>query len=159
MAIFSFGCNADLTSKHWAAESLKNQSPVEVVPKWVEFIYVENPAVSFGLLRQIPASVRIPLIFTITIATVFVLLGIGWYRRKNKLADLLPLTLIASGAIGNILDRMHNGFVIDFIHFHYSYQYSFPVFNIADTLVFCGVCLFLYQNWQKTKTAIPENFS
>ena len=59
---------------------------------------------------------------------------------------LIPLVLILSGAAGNILDRAMNGYVIDFIHFHYDSKWDFPVFNIADMLVFCGIVLLFIAN-------------
>ncbi len=149
LALVSVGCSTDLSTKHWAATTLKDNASIEIMPHRFELTYVENPAVSFGLLRQIPANVRLPLIFTLTISTVLFLLALLWKWRKSRTKELIPLGLILSGAMGNILDRINNGYVIDFIHFHYEYQYSFPVFNIADVLVFCGVSLFLYQNGLK----------
>jgi signal peptidase II len=152
LAIVSVGCNTDLTTKQWAETKLKDNISIEVMPDLFELTYVENPAVSFGLLSQIPRHFRLPLIFTLTISAVIFMTVLLWKWRKNTTVELIPLCLILSGAMGNILDRMNNGYVIDFIHFHYRYQYSFPVFNIADVLVFCGISLFIYQNWQKQKT-------
>jgi signal peptidase II len=81
------------------------------------------------------------------LAAIFVLILL-WQWRQKKMTELLPLALILAGAAGNITDRINNGYVIDFIHFHYRYQYNFYVFNIADMLVFCGVCWLIYQQWQ-----------
>ena len=68
-----------------------------------------------------------------------------WGWRKEGFMVLLPLVLIMSGALGNLIDRLMNGYVIDFFYFHYEYDYSFPIFNVADVLVFCGVALMLIQ--------------
>ena len=148
--VFAMGCNADLTTKHWAGTKLKHHASVEVLPQFLNFTYVENPAIAFGFLHQLSERVRLPLIFTLTAtASAFVLILL-WQWRRKKLVELLPLSLILAGAAGNITDRMNNGFVVDFIHFHYQYQYSFYVFNVAYALVFCGVCWLIYQNWRET---------
>ena len=126
---------------------------MEVMPRFLDFTYVENPAVAFGMLRELNDQVRLPLIFTlISLATLFVLVLL-WQWRKKKMTELLPLALILAGGAGNITDRINNGYVIDFIHVHYQYQYNFYVFNIADMLVFCGVCWLMYQHLQQ-----PESF-
>jgi signal peptidase II len=151
--VFAMGCNADLSTKQWAETRLKDKVAMEVLPRFLDFTYVENPAVAFGMLRELNEQVRMPLIFTLTaLATLFILI-LFWQWRNKKITELLPLALVLAGAAGNITDRINNGYVIDFIYVHYQYQYNFYVFNIADMLVFCGVCWLMYQNWKQ-----PEDF-
>jgi signal peptidase II len=150
--VFAMGCNADLSTKQWVQTNLKDKIGMEVLPRFLDFTYVENPAVAFGMLRQVNEQLRLPLIYClISLATVFVLLLL-WQWRQKKMIELLPLTLILAGGAGNLIDRLTNGYVIDFIHVHYRYQYNFYVFNVADMLVFCGVCWLMYQHWKQ-----PEN--
>jgi signal peptidase II len=66
-------------------------------------------------------------------------------KRKFK---LVSLTLILSGAIGNLIDRIANGFVVDFIDFHYQ-SFYWPIFNFADIFITVGVALLLIVDWKK----------
>jgi signal peptidase II len=145
-SLFAVGCNTDLTTKKWAESRLKDDVSIPVIDNVFDFTYVENHAVSFGLLHEIPYSLRLPVIFTLTISASLLILFMIWNWRNRKTIHLIPLVLILAGAVGNILDRMMNGYVIDFIHFHYDYKWDFPVFNIADMLVFCGVVLLFILN-------------
>lgn len=73
-------------------------------------------------------------------------LGIGWYlTRIPKVARVLSagLALIMAGAIGNLIDRIRLGYVIDFLHVHYGNSWHFPIFNIADVAINIGVALVL----------------
>ena len=153
LIVFAMGCNADLSTKQWAESRLKDKVAIEVFPRFLDFTYVENPAVAFGMLRHINEELRLPLIFTLTTLAILFVGTLFWQWRKKKMTELLPLALILAGGAGNITDRINNGYVIDFIHVHYQYQYNFYVFNIADMLVFCGVCWLMYQHWQQ-----PEIF-
>jgi signal peptidase II len=150
--VFATGCNADLTTKQWAETRLKDKVAMEVLPRFIDFTYVENPAVAFGMLRHLNDQLRLPLIFTLTSLAAGFVLVLCWQWRQKKIVELLPLSLILGGAAGNLTDRINNGYVIDFIHVHYQYEYNFYVFNIADMLVFCGVCWLMYQHWQQPNT-------
>ncbi|RMG18703.1 MAG: signal peptidase II [Bacteroidetes bacterium] len=142
------GCQADQGSKYWAVTQLKGQEAVRIVPNLFELSYVENAGVAFGLLDQIDDSLRIPLIIILPLLATGVIAFILWRWRNRQLRMLLPLILVLSGAIGNILDRVNYGYVIDFFYLHYHYRYSFPVFNVADMLVFAGGIWFMYLLWK-----------
>jgi signal peptidase II len=156
VAILMVGCKADLTTKGWAAMRLKDAQAIEVVPNWFELRYVENNAIAFSFLRDIPEHIRLPLIFCLSLLASFVLIGLLWHWRQRQFMDLLPLVLILSGALGNIIDRLINGYVIDFLYVHYQYEYNFPIFNIADMLICCGVVLLFYQHWNTRETPEPR---
>lgn len=111
--------------------------------------YVENRGMAWGLFASYfdyLLLVRSLLVFALLIYAVF-------FNKDTK--KQLPLTLIISGAIGNILDCLLFGFVIDFIHFNF-WGYSFPVFNIADSSVCIGAFwLMIQMSVQKGKRPIP----
>jgi signal peptidase II len=73
--------------------------------------------------------------------------GIVWWLMTlpatGRRVLALGLTLVLGGAIGNVIDRMAYGYVVDFILFHYE-EWSYPAFNIADSAITCGVALILY---------------
>lgn len=147
-AILLGGCQADQGLKYWAATQLKGKPSMQIIPDVFELSYVENAGVAFGLLGQIADPFRIPLIVILPLIATSIIGFIVWRWRNRNMRMLLPLVLVLSGAIGNILDRVNYGYVIDFFYFHYQYSYNFPVFNVADMLVFIGGSWFMYLLWK-----------
>ncbi len=78
---------------------------------------------------------------------VVVVVGIVWWLttlpKRGRAVLALGLTLVLGGAIGNVIDRVAYGYVIDFILFYYK-DWSYPAFNVADSAITCGVALILY---------------
>ncbi len=148
------GCSADLKTKDIAKTTLKD-NPTVVIDNAFDLRYVENHAIAFGFLRKIKRSIRMPLIFALTISATLMVFTMIWKIRNNKFRILLPLFIILSGAYGNILDRLFNGFVTDFFHVHYFYKHNFPVFNVADVLINVGLILILLQ-WKDFKLIIDN---
>jgi signal peptidase II len=150
------GCSADLKTKEIAKTNLKDNSIV-LIKNTFDLRYVENHSIAFGFLSSIKKSIRLPLIFILTIsATMFAFVMI-WKIKNKKFRLLLPFFILIGGAYGNILDRMFNGFVTDFFHVHYYYEYSFPVFNVADVLVNIGVFLIIIQ-WKDFRPIFDDLF-
>lgn len=148
------GCSADLKTKEIAKTTLK-ENPTVVIENAFDLRYVENHAIAFGFLREIKRSIRMPLIFVLTISATLMVFTMIWKIRSEKFRILLPLFVILSGAYGNILDRLFNGFVTDLFHVHYFYQHNFPVFNVADVLINVGLILILLQ-WKDFKLIIDN---
>jgi len=110
------------------------------------FNYVRNLGAAWGALSGLPNTIRIPFFYGVT---VFAVIIIGLYLRStpphHRLATY-ALTLILSGAIGNFIDRIRYGFVIDWIDVRWNllgWRYDFPNFNIADSAITVGVSLLL----------------
>jgi signal peptidase II len=108
--------------------------------------YVRNLGAAWGALSGLPSAIRIPFFYGVTIFAVII---IGLYLRStpphHRLATY-ALTLILSGAIGNFIDRIRYGYVIDWIDVRWNllgWQYDFPNFNIADSAITVGVSLLL----------------
>ncbi len=127
---------------------------IPILGNFFKLTYVENPGIAFGINFH-----GGPIIFTIlaSIATVFV----AWYLWKSKdttFINQLGLSLILGGALGNLLDRYMFGRVVDFFHFSFG-QYSYPVFNIADSCVTVGMVFFIYASYfqQDKDQTINEN--
>lgn len=102
----------------------------------LELKYLENTGVAFGLF----AGKRV---FFLVICLLFFLAGIYLFLKIPKTPYYFPvlgvLFLMESGAVGNFIDRIYRGYVIDFIYFS---LIDFPIFNLADIYVVCG-CIFL----------------
>lgn len=125
----------DQLSKFLALQYLSPQSSVPFIPQILDLTLVRNSGVAFGLF-----SGYAPALFTvITVSLVFLFL-IANRSQGASVADRWALSMILGGAIGNWIDRLRFGAVIDFIDFR-----IWPVFNIADTAITVGVCLYFFR--------------
>jgi signal peptidase II len=112
---------------------------------FLDFTRLHNTGAAFSLFASDSGWQRWPLI--LISAGVGVTL-IGWLIRnafKATVALNLSLSLVAGGAIGNLVDRLSQGYVVDFILFHIG-QWYYPAFNIADACITIGLILFLIEN-------------
>jgi signal peptidase II len=117
---------------------------VKVIDGFWSFRYVENPGAAWGLLSGASPSVRVPFFLLISFgAVVFI---IGFFRKLDDGQHLLvwSLSLVFGGAIGNLIDRLHLSYVVDFIDW-YAGAYHWPTFNVADAGITTGVALLMLE--------------
>ena len=117
---------------------------------FLDFTRLHNTGAAFSLFASDSGWQRWPLI--LISAGVGATL-IGWLIRnafKATVALNLSLALIAGGAIGNLVDRLSQGYVVDFILFHIG-QWHYPAFNIADACITIGLILYLIENFRSKK--------
>tara|TARA_B100000029_G_C17448471_1_gene914101 strand:+ start:400 stop:909 length:510 start_codon:yes stop_codon:yes gene_type:complete len=117
---------------------------IEMLPI-LSFVFVLNDGISFSLLSGVSRLVLIPL-------SLVIITFVIWLAQKNSTsnASAIGYGFIIGGAIGNVFDRSLHGAVIDFILFHYS-GWSFPIFNVADTGISCGVAILLIDSFFSPK--------
>ncbi|MBW4330615.1 signal peptidase II [Stakelama sp. CBK3Z-3] len=121
--------------------------------------YVENIGVSLGLLPAGSAAMRWALVGL----TAAIALGVAvWISREKSRPDLVALGLVLGGALGNILDRVRLGFVVDYADLHFGKFQPFLVFNVADAAITIGVLIllaraFLVRDKDKKHRATVEN--
>lgn len=119
----------DQVTKYFAVTNLKNQKPLVVWEGVFELHYLENRGAAFGMLQD--QKVFFVLIAVIILAViVYVLVKAPYQKMYTKLH--VTLVFIASGAIGNLIDRMRYDYVVDFLYFS---LINFPIFNVADIYV------------------------
>jgi len=126
----------DQWTKHWATDHLAFREPVNVVGELVRFTYTRNSGIAFGMFAGKS--------FPFYIFSVVAALAVFWlWSRHPRLPwpRQWSLALILGGAIGNLIDRVRHGEVVDFILLSWR-GHEFPVFNVADMCVTCGVILF-----------------
>lgn len=132
--VFLVGC--DHVTKGVAKAELDGVSARELIRGVLDVRYVENTDIAFNLLRWVPASIRVPGLLVVGAAGVLVLGLLLLKGRGEPRLRLLALVLITAGAVGNYLDRIVRGYVVDFVHVHH-----WPVFNVADAYVTVGFVL------------------
>lgn len=112
---------------------------VTVLP-FFDVRYVQNIGVSLGLLRANSEAMR----WLLVALTGAIAGGVVWWMlRERKLPDVAALGLVLGGALGNILDRVRLGFVVDFADLHFGEWRPFLVFNVADAAITIGVLILL----------------
>lgn len=117
-----------------------------LIQNFLNVTYVRNFGAAFGLLESSHLTLRNIFMFSVPPMICTLILVLIYYVRsenaeqfKNNLMQLLSLSLIFAGAIGNYFDRLHYGYVIDFIDVHWNQQLHFPTFNFADCAIVIGV--------------------
>lgn len=131
----------DIGTKYLAQAFLSQVHSLTVIPNFFHLTYVENRGAAFGFLAETSARFRIP--FFVFISLVAILVIIVLYRKAEGGVWLhLALIFILGGALGNLIDRLRFGWVVDFLDFHW-YHYHWPAFNVADTAICIGVCMLI----------------
>jgi signal peptidase II len=123
---------ADIATKRIVTATMSLHEVRRVFGDYARLTYIHNPGAAFGLF---PGS-RWPLI-GISLVAIVVVITVAW-RHQTRRSTLIPLALILGGAIGNLIDRVRLGEVVDFIQIGIPPHY-WPVFNAADSAVSIGV--------------------
>ncbi len=128
----------DQLTKSWVAASIPYGGWVDVIPGFFKITHARNPGAALGLAPDVPVAVFIVL--------TFVALGLiaSFYRRlePDDRLSAVSLGLILAGALGNLIDRVWHGEVVDFLQFDLG-LFIFPDFNVADSAIVIGVALLL----------------
>jgi signal peptidase II len=141
----------DQLTKHLVQVGVPFGSPIAVTP-FFDLVLVYNPGAAFSFLSTAAGWQREFFIAIAAAASVVIVILL----RRNA-ADRLfcfALSLILGGALGNLVDRLMLGAVVDFLHFHVA-QHYFPAFNLADSAITCGAGLLIWDSLRRSK-AKPE---
>jgi signal peptidase II len=126
----------DQWTKRWAVSHLEGRAPIHVIGSLVQLSFTRNSGVAFGL----GAGTHFPYwVFSIAAAIGIVALLIR--RRAQGMVRRVALALVLGGALGNLIDRLSTGEVVDFVLLSWR-NWQFPVFNLADSAVTVGVVAF-----------------
>ncbi|NLC70767.1 MAG: signal peptidase II [Desulfuromonadaceae bacterium] len=135
----------DQITKLYVERNFLLHESVTVIENILDITSVRNQGAAFGILAD--SSIRRPFFITVSIAAALFIL---WYiHNLEEGHDFLkiPLSLIFAGALGNLIDRVRLGEVIDFIDVHW-HQYHWPAFNVADSAISIGVTILLWCLWR-----------
>ena len=138
--IILFLVSFDIFTKVIANNSLLFGQSVDTVFPFIELLLIFNSGIAFGIFdNKGELASNLLLIVTILITLYLLWMIINETKDRNKLA----LSFITGGAIGNVLDRINDGSVTDFLHLKI-YNYSLFVFNLADAFITIGAILIIY---------------
>jgi len=133
----------DQATKLQIMQSMRLHESIPVVPDFFSITYIRNPGAAFGLLASSSNGFRLAF-FGLTSLFALILLGTILYRlRPDDWGGQLSVAAIFGGAIGNLLDRVRFGEVIDFLDVYVG-NYHWPAFNVADTAISVGVCFLAF---------------
>ncbi|MFS4459463.1 signal peptidase II [Bdellovibrio sp. HCB2-146] len=116
---------------------------VIVIPNFFNFTYVRNFGAAFGFLAESHPSFRELFFLSMPPIALVIILGILRGVKDSDTRQIIALSSIFGGAIGNYIDRLRFRYVIDFLDFHLYNRWSWPAFNIADMAIVGGVGLLL----------------
>ena len=144
LAALLAGC--DHATKRAASVFLAELPPVRVVPGVFDLRYAENHDMAFSLLRGWTHPDKALLLALLPSAMLLFVALLWWRRRSAPLVEQTGYALIVGGAVGNVIDRVARGYVVDFFHIRY-----WPVFNVADVALVAGMALLvLSARWERS---------
>lgn len=144
LLVIAFIIISDQITKAFIVEWLKPQGSVSIIGDILRLTFVTNTGVAFGMLTGIPYVLTIPIVILIGVIIYFLFKTLG-----QSFLLTLALSLELGGALGNLIDRIRLGYVVDFVKFPY-----WPAFNVADSCVVIGaIGLAFILLWQDRKAS------
>lgn len=113
------------------------------VTNFFNIVFTWNPGTAFSMFRGLGDNM--PIVMVVATGIIIAIL-LYYLLRRAKSYERTPLIFIVSGALGNLIDRIRFGAVIDFLDFHIGGAH-WPAFNIADSFITIGVCLYILNWW------------
>ncbi len=148
----------DQITKYIIMTQVKLYDTITVIPGFFNITHVRNKGAAFGLLSDLPDMWRSVFFITLTIIAVSVLIAL--IVKTSERLPVYSFSLIAGGALGNLVDRIRYGEVVDFVQW-YVKSYYWPSFNVADSAITVGVVLLAIEMlfMSSTKAQVPNGKS
>jgi len=146
----------DQLAKHFVNMSWQPSTKFPLIPGFLSGVLKFNNGFAFGLLQRAPQEfqqvffIAVPAFALILIILIFIKI------QDNQMLTSIALTTIFSGAIGNLLDRIKHGFVIDFLQFHWGNNDVLPPFNVADISILSGVVLMFLNTFRQNRSTLSN---
>jgi signal peptidase II len=144
LALSAFIIAADQATKAWIM-SLFRLGESLVVTSWFDLVFVFNPGAAFSFLRDAGGWQRWFFLVLALGVSAWIVVMLRRHARETLMA--FSLALVLGGALGNVIDRIRLGAVVDFLSFHLA-DYYWPAFNVADSAITVGVVLLLWQQFR-----------
>jgi signal peptidase II len=156
---------ADLWSKHWAKTAFESAHPATarklvVIEDYLNLIYAKNRGGAWGLLQNETEALRRPFFLIVSVAAIVFIVSLYRKLAPDQKALMWGLPLVLGGALGNLIDRIRYGFVVDFIDVYSTFDGQakhWPTFNVADISICIGVGLMAIDMFTpRSKKSTPE---
>jgi signal peptidase II len=155
-------CTLSLTLDQWTKHQVHNHfrwgESLNLIHPVFALTYVRNSGAAFGLLHRAPSWFRDPFFIIVPVVALFVIFFLFIRLSERQKWTAGALSLILGGAVGNLIDRLRFGFVIDFLDVHWKEFYHWPAFNVADSCIVVGVGILFVQSFFEGQTSVeaPE---
>ena len=126
----------DILTKQLVINTMIEHQSITIIENFISITFAKNTGVAFSFLEG-----KVPLIIIMTSIVIIFILKYIKTTKPNKIESIC-YGLVLGGAIGNLLDRLIYGYVIDYLDFNL-FGYSFPIFNLADTFIVIGIIILL----------------
>ena len=154
--LISFLILVDQITKGVIQSSFSLGENISVIDGFFNITYVKNPGAAFGFGSNASDFFRKALFIFLPVLACFWLVTLIWKTRKNNLILCLAYSLILSGAVGNLIDRISLGYVVDFLDFYLGKNH-FPAFNVADSAITVGAFFLIWDMILEYKTKLGQD--
>ena len=156
IAIAGFVILLDQLSKAWIVASLKLHEGFPLIDGFFNIVHVRNPGAAFGFLAAAPPLFRSIFFIAVTVAAILLILHYLRISRIEGSSLVWALALILAGAVGNLIDRVRFGEVVDFLDVYIG-SHHWPAFNVADSAISVGAALLVWILFTKRKERAEGN--
>ncbi len=145
----------DLATKAWVVAAFTLYESVPVIEGFFHLTYVRNPGAAFGLFASFGEGFRIPFFLGVTAVALGAILYFLARLEPGRPWTLAALTLVFGGAVGNLIDRVRWGEVVDFLHVFWR-DYHWPAFNVADSAITVGMTILILEELLGSRKRHPS---
>ncbi|MGH9509805.1 MAG: signal peptidase II [Terriglobales bacterium] len=130
----------DQGTKWLVRDRLPLHESISVIPGFFRLTHVQNRGAAFGLFADSPSQWKVALLILFSVVALLVVSRLLWKNSHSFTATGVALALILGGAVGNLWDRLSEGFVVDYLDFNFG-SYHWPAFNVADSAIVVGALI------------------
>ena len=135
---------SDQWTKALVERAIPERATIPMVPHFLNLTHVRNAGAAFGLFSDSPSPWRTALLVFVSAALLVTVVGVVWKTRRLHWEAGVGLALILGGATSNLLDRIRQGRVVDFLDVYFR-GYHWPAFNLADSAIVVGAAFLIVQ--------------
>jgi signal peptidase II len=143
----------DQWTKWMVHSSFRVGESVSLLDPVLALTYVRNKGAAFGILQTANPAFRDPFFMLVPLVAISVISYLYFKLEQGQRLAAFALSLVLSGAIGNLIDRVRLSYVIDFVDVHWYEVYHWPAFNVADSCIVVGVCILFVQSFRQPTPA------
>ncbi len=140
----------DQITKFYVDSSMRLHESIPVIQGFFSITYVRNPGAAFGFLADASPLFRAIFFVAVTVLAIILVVHYIWKSRVEEPRLTFALSLILSGAVGNLIDRVRLGEVIDFLDVYIG-SHHWPAFNVADSAISIGAAILFFELMRRGK--------